>query len=357
MKKLYYLVMFCLIAGAAHLSAHLQVAADNTITFDVSLRSDTVWVFIDYFNMEKQEMWRLPVASATLSNTSWVGAQVRTITDNNAGFYIEGNAREASVFTATVSVTPAGDYPQGAIRPCVYVTDYPPAATYNTAADGAIIAMLTGTAPFSGQYSGGEPWTLSSGNTLNVENGKGISSFADATGNSGIVLCSTAGSSVTIHASSAAYQHQVVCKNDAITGTSYTIGGSATSCTVANLGGLTASLNAATKVLTISGTPTATTTYKITTTGHTAPCEAATISGIITVNPTPATPSLATTGNKCAGTGVTFNATGGTAYQWTGAFNGQTPRQRPQRPATTQPRCATMFPPMVSPATARIPVM
>ena len=42
------------------------------------------------------------------------------------------------------------------------------------------------------------------------------------------------------------------------------------------------------------------------------------------MNALPPTPKLATNGNKCAGTGVTFNATGGTAYQWTGAFNGQT---------------------------------
>ena len=316
--------------------SNLKVAADNTITFDLlrnsSGGSDAVWVFIDYFNMDKQQMWRMPVASAELTYTSWAGAKVRTITENNAGFYIDGIGQEAG--TVSVSVAPAGDYPRGVIRPCVYVTDHQPVVTYNIGAGGAITAQPAGTAPYSGQYSGGAAWTSPTGAAVNVPAGQHISSFADATGNGGTVLCGTAGSSVTIHPSSAAYQNQVVCKNDAITGTSYTLGGSAGSCTVANLGGLTASLNTATKVLTISGTPTATTTYKITTIGHTAPCEAATISGIITVNPTPATPSLATTGNQCAGTGVTFNATGGTGYEWTGAFNGQTGNSKTSSTAT-----------------------
>ncbi len=52
------------------------------------------------------------------------------------------------------------------------------------------------------------------------------------------------------------------------------------------------------------------------------------------VNPTPATPVLATTGNQCAGTGVTFNATGGTAYDWAGAFNTQTGNSKTSSTAT-----------------------
>jgi hypothetical protein len=38
------------------------------------------------------------------------------------------------------------------------------------------------------------------------------------------------------------------------------------------------------KTVTISGTPTASGTYTITTSGHTAPCTAATISGTVTRN-------------------------------------------------------------------------
>ncbi len=198
MKKLYYLVMFCLIAGATHLSAqevkvtNLQVSAGNKITFDVSWDGTStgsptdpvaepvepveLWVFIDYFNMEQQQMWRLPVASATLTYTSWAGAKVRMISDNNAGFYIEGLARETGAFTANVSVTPEGTYPQGVIRPCVYVTDYQPVATYNMDS-GVITATLTGTAPYSGQYSGGSAWTSSTGAAVTLPSGQHILSL------------------------------------------------------------------------------------------------------------------------------------------------------------------------------------
>ncbi len=42
------------------------------------------------------------------------------------------------------------------------------------------------------------------------------------------------------------------------------------------------------------------------------------------MNFTPVIPSLTITGNQCVGTGVTFNASNGENYEWTGAFNGQT---------------------------------
>ncbi len=327
--------MFCLIAGAVSLTAqevqvtNLKVASDNKITFDVSWGarsgawSDTVWVFIDYFNMDKQEMWRLPVTSATLTNTSWAGAKVRMISDNNAGFYIEGDAREASAFTATVSVTPEGTYPQGVIRPCVYVTDHQPIATYGLSGD-VVTASLTGTAPYSGKYSGGSAWTSPTGTTFNVPSGQYISSFADATGNKGEVRCGTGGSSVTIHPSSAAYQNQVVCKNDAITGTSYTIGGSATSCTVADLpAGLTAAMSG--KVVRISGTPTASGTYTITTIGHTEPCTAATITGTVKIDPVSVGGTITGSNTICLGGtsgSLTLSDHVGTVQKWQSSTDG-----------------------------------
>ncbi len=51
------------------------------------------------------------------------------------------------------------------------------------------------------------------------------------------------------------------------------------------------------------------------------------------VNATPATPRLTQNGPK-KGTGVTFTATGGTNYQWTGAFNGQTGNPKTSSTAT-----------------------
>jgi len=81
-------------------------------------------------------------------------------------------------------------------------------------------------------------------------------------------------------------QDQTVCAGTAITSTVYTFGGSATNASVSGLpAGLASAVNAGAKTVTISGTPTASGTYTITTSGHTAPCTAATISGTIIVNP------------------------------------------------------------------------
>ncbi len=193
MKKFYYLIMLCLLAGAANSLAaqevsvtNLQVASDNTITFDVSWGkdgrtapwSDTVWVFVDYFNMDKQQMWRLSSAG-----TAYLASG-----GNNAGFYIKGNARTAGTFSAACTVTPvAGVVTTGSVRPCVYVTDYQPTATYGDLSGSAVTVNLTGTAPYSGKYGDGTAWTLTSGSSFTISSNKDILAFADATGSPGIV--------------------------------------------------------------------------------------------------------------------------------------------------------------------------
>ncbi len=189
------LLLVALAAAAQDVTiTNLKVASDNTITFDISwgnragVWNDTVWVFIDYFNMDKQQMWRLPISSATLTNASRAGARVRMIAGNNAGFYIEGNANGTSAFTASVSVTPVGDYPAGVLRPCVYVTDYPPTATYGDLSGSSVTVNLTGTAPYSVQYSDGTSATLTS-SSVSITNGNGIKVFVDATGNEGKIDC------------------------------------------------------------------------------------------------------------------------------------------------------------------------
>ncbi len=341
MKKLYYLVMFCLIAGAAHLSAqevqviNLEVAADNTITFDVSWGattgpppdgrdatkpwSDTVWVFIDYFNMDEQAMWRLPVASAMLTNTSanWAGSQVRTITGtNNSGFYIYGLARTKDTGTVSVSVTPAGDYPRGVIRPCVYVTDYQPVATYNMASDGAITAQLAGTAPFSGQYSDGSPWISSTGADIDVPAGQHIPAFADATGNSGIIRCDASALPTVTTPTSASRCGAGAVTISATPSADATIDWYSTS-----TGGSPLQSGSNTYTPSVDNSSTYYAQARNIATGCVSSSRTAVTA---TVNPIPAVPVLENTGNQCEGTGVTFNATGGTNYEWTGAFDGQT---------------------------------
>ena len=88
--------------------------------------------------------------------------------------------------------------------------------------------------------------------------------------------------------SAAGTQTQTVCSGTAITNTVFTFGGSATNATVTNLpAGLTQNINTTNKTVTISGTPTESGTYTITTSGHAEPCTAATIAGAVIVNPLP----------------------------------------------------------------------
>ena len=298
MKKLYYLIMLCLIAGTASLSAqdvavtNLQVTDNNIVTFDVSwgndgrLWGDTVWVFVDYFDMNSQQMWRRPVSSATLTNSSPAGAGVRMIDGNNAGFYIEGNANGTSAFTASVSVTPVGTYPQGVLRPCVYVIDYPPVINYSLSG-GSVIANLAGTAPYAVKYSDGASTIVTSGSNFTLPAGKSVTTFFDASGSEGKVFCGTAGSEVKL-TSGADTQEQEVEGLIAIKPVLYTLSGSAAGYTITGLPpGLHDAFDAGAKVITISGTPTVNAgayTYTITTTGHTAPCVADAVSGKVTVN-------------------------------------------------------------------------
>ncbi|MFB3390248.1 beta strand repeat-containing protein, partial [Flavobacterium sp. LAR06] len=105
-------------------------------------------------------------------------------------------------------------------------------------------------------------------------------------------------------------QNPAVCAATAIPNTVYVFGGSATNAVVTNLPvGLAAAVDTSAKTVTISGTPTVGGTYTITTVGHTAPCAAATITGIVTVN-TSAPPILsAITQPTCTVTTGSFTIT------------------------------------------------
>jgi len=148
------------------------------------------------------------------------------------------------------------------------------------------------------------------------------------TGNTAPCTAATTIGTITINpiavitrTSAAATIAQTVCGNlAAITPITYSLIGGATGATVTGLpAGVTGSVAAG--VLTISGTPTATGTfnYTVTTTGHTAPCVAATTTGSITINPIAIitlTSGAATTnqtlcGNLAAITNIAYNLTGG----------------------------------------------
>lgn len=107
---------------------------------------------------------------------------------------------------------------------------------------------------------------------------------------------------------------QTVCTNAAITSITYSIGGSATGATVTGLPtGVSASYNSSNKVLTISGTPTVTTSgaqlFTITTTGGSSTVA---VNGSITANGVVATPVFAAgaSSSRCQGAGTqTYTAT------------------------------------------------
>ncbi|MCV9934059.1 hypothetical protein OIU80_17395, partial [Flavobacterium sp. LS1R47] len=80
-------------------------------------------------------------------------------------------------------------------------------------------------------------------------------------------------------------QNPAVCTATAIPTTVYTFGGSATNAIVTDLpAGLRWDVDPNAKTVTISGTPTTSGTYTITTIGHTTPCVEAIISGTVTIN-------------------------------------------------------------------------
>ena len=109
----------------------------------------------------------------------------------------------------------------------------------------------------------------------------------------GCLSASSAATVVTVNPSSAIVltsgtQSPTVCSGTAITNTVYTFSGSATNASVSGLpAGLSSAVNVGAKTVTISGIPTVGGTYTITTSGHTAPCTAAIISGTVTVNASP----------------------------------------------------------------------
>ncbi|WP_159690773.1 hypothetical protein, partial [Flavobacterium sp. 9R] len=117
-------------------------------------------------------------------------------------------------------------------------------------------------------------------------------------------------------------QSQAVCAGTAITSTVYTWGGSATDVNVTSLPmGLTATKNAAAKTVTITGIPSATGTYNVSTIGQTAPCNASSLAGIITVTTEPVAGTLSGTQNVCVGLTTTFASTQ-TGGSWSSSNTG-----------------------------------
>jgi len=115
-------------------------------------------------------------------------------------------------------------------------------------------------------------------------------------------------------------QNPTVCSGIPMDTTIYTFGGIATGATVANLpAGLNQNVNTTAKTVTISGIPTASGTYTITTSGGSCP-PAATITGTVTVNPAFLGDISGSSCTITPGATLTYSvpkAPDGTTYDWT----------------------------------------
>ncbi|WP_318350657.1 Ig-like domain-containing protein [Aquipluma nitroreducens] len=143
--------------------------------------------------------------------------------------------------------------------------------------------------------SGSIKWydALTGGNEISLLNptiSSNTTYYAEAISPQGCISAARTGVTATVNTASiiiltSGMQNPTICSGTAISTTVYTFGGSATSASVSGLpNGLAYSVNTTNKTVTISGTPTATGTYTITTGGHTSPCIASSISGTVTVN-------------------------------------------------------------------------
>jgi hypothetical protein len=164
----------------------------GTVTFNVAwtplkaptVWSDTVWVFVDYLDVNANVMRRLELTGATLTVPSWSGASYEV--PNKYGAWVMGNARDdknhsfsttVSLFTDKASLTGV----------CVYASNYPPVAEYV----GDDMVSFMGTPPYDLvlKDSDGNPVNVSSGGTFYLPRNKELVSFSDKTGAPGIINC------------------------------------------------------------------------------------------------------------------------------------------------------------------------
>ncbi|WP_167335410.1 Calx-beta domain-containing protein [Pedobacter kyungheensis] len=145
------------------------------------------------------------------------------------------------------------------------------------------------------------------------------------TANDAVTISTTPITAISL-TSAASTDAQNICIGSAITNITYSIGGTATGVNVTGLpAGVSSTYNSGTKVLTISGTPSATTNgaqaYTVTTTGGSPNVSA---SGTIQVNGLVGTPVFAagSTSTRCQGAGTqTYSATAANATSITYSIN------------------------------------
>jgi hypothetical protein len=301
--------LWLLLAGCQGLSAQTvkitPIGAnygDKTVTFRVSWSGgaftpvDRVWVWIDF----------CPVTGVTPS-VSFSPASIYSVNATNGGSVDASslNGRGFFVTTNPTEVTARLSNAYLAFNWCAYGSGTPPRAELQP--DGSY--LLKGTPPFTITYNAGASTTTNE-DTFNLGC---ITAITDLTGN-------PAGS--VDEPNITAVTSPTICYNTAANLTLTVSGGTTTAMTYTwNIGGASSTTSAPT--ITTSASLIANTTYTVQA-RNAAGCTSA-VSGIgtVTVLQNPALPALSRTGNTCAGTAITFTASGGSGvYDWSGTFSG-----------------------------------
>ena len=299
MKKiLFFLALFAGITASAAVKVTPLNANYSTqeVTFKVEWQNTSVpynnrvWVWIDFCPVTGTTP-ATSFSTATVSNPTKTGGN-GTITGATArGFFIEyANATNAgTTVTATLSNALAGQF-----NWCAYGSDYPPNAVTN--AGGGY--MLRGSKPF----------TINGALSIDSETfgaGTCIISIADLTGRPD----GFAGTPDITAASSPA-----VCYNTAASLSATIDGGATTAMTYTwTIGSVVSTTTVPNKT---TGNLTANTTYTVTARNANDCTSAGTGKGTVTVL-NPAVPTLGKTANTCAGSAITFSASGGSgSYGW-----------------------------------------
>jgi hypothetical protein len=198
MKKLILFVMLCipmaLVAQNGVTVSNLAISS-GTVTFDVGWKntsmptpwSDTVWVFVEY--NDNGVMKRLPLSpGATLTATSMPGmGKVITVSGNNDGVWVVGNARTNSSFSATIQLLTTITNVTGA---CAYASNYLPVGKHTSATN----ISFTGTPQYNiviKKNNDGTMETRMEDSPFTVPEGYTVQSFTDKTGAPGMLVPAT----------------------------------------------------------------------------------------------------------------------------------------------------------------------
>lgn len=280
-----------------------------------------------------------PVGGNTYSWSPSTGLSSTTISNPIASLLNGGTSPTITTYTVTTTNSTTGCISFDQVSVTVYPTPNMTSANSATICSGSIVNIpLTSTVASNFSWiagdninTTGESTTSQSTSTLNntISNALSTAQTVSYTITPTSIAGGCPGPAQTVNVtvnpnafisitSSPSTSNQTICNGTSITNITYAVSGGGSGATVSGLpSGVTGSFSGGT--FTISGTATIAGTYNytVTTTGT---CMQTTATGTITVNPTPASPTVANNGPVCSGSSLNLTAstTAGAAYSWTG---------------------------------------